>query len=152
MIAKPSGYDDAWLQILMIVVILSEKNQGIPSSGIKFCFWGALVIYASIKLCSYPNLVQLRPGVYIQTLRAEFISELKGKFFFPKKSQVTLKLWTIQTPSISHQLRLCCTQYYFQILNSLPNLKSWNKHWLRALGCLCVTCTSVINRTFMHSE
>ena len=50
MIAKPSGYDDAWLQVLMIVMILREKNQGIPSSGIKFCFWGALVIYASIKL------------------------------------------------------------------------------------------------------
>ena len=36
----------------MIVVILSEKNQGIPSSGIQFCFWGALVIYAGIKLRS----------------------------------------------------------------------------------------------------
>ena len=34
----------------MIAVIISEKNQGIPSSGIQFCFWGALVIYASIKL------------------------------------------------------------------------------------------------------
>ena len=34
----------------MIVVILNEKNQGIPSSGIQFCFWGALVIYAGIKL------------------------------------------------------------------------------------------------------
>ena len=34
----------------MIVVIINEKNQGIPSSGIQFCFWGALVIYASIKL------------------------------------------------------------------------------------------------------
>ena len=38
------------LQALMIVVIINEKNQGIPSSGIQFCFWGALVIYASIKL------------------------------------------------------------------------------------------------------
>ena len=38
------------LQALMIAVILSEKNQGIPSSGIQFCFWGALVIYAGIKL------------------------------------------------------------------------------------------------------
>ena len=34
----------------MVAVILSEKNQGIPSSGIQFCFWGALVIHASIKL------------------------------------------------------------------------------------------------------
>ena len=34
----------------MIAVIISEKNQGIPSSGIQFCFWGALVIYAGIKL------------------------------------------------------------------------------------------------------
>ena len=36
----------------MIAVILSEKNQGIQSSGIQFCFWGALVIYAGIKLRS----------------------------------------------------------------------------------------------------
>ena len=36
----------------MIAVIISEKNQGIPSSGIQFCFWGALVIYAGIKLRS----------------------------------------------------------------------------------------------------
>ena len=36
----------------MIVVILSEKNQGIPSSGIQFSFWGALIIYAGIKLRS----------------------------------------------------------------------------------------------------
>ena len=36
----------------MIAVIISEKNQGIPSSGIQFCFWGALVIYATIKLRS----------------------------------------------------------------------------------------------------
>ena len=136
MIAKPSGYDNVWLQVLMIVVILSDKNQGIPSSGIKFCFWGALVIYAM-----YPNLVQLRPGVYMQILRAEFISGLKGKFFLPKNLRFPLKLWKIQTPSISHQLRLCCAQYYLQILNSLPNLKSWNKHWLRVLDSLCVTCT-----------
>ena len=36
----------------MIAVIISEKNQGIPSSGVQFCFWGALVIYAGIKLRS----------------------------------------------------------------------------------------------------
>ena len=36
----------------MIAVIISEKNKGIPSSGIQFCFWGALVIYAGIKLRS----------------------------------------------------------------------------------------------------
>ena len=36
----------------MIAVILSEKNQGIQSSEIQFCFWGALVIYAGIKLRS----------------------------------------------------------------------------------------------------
>lgn len=34
----------------MMMLILSEKDQGIPSSGIQFCYWGALVIYASIKL------------------------------------------------------------------------------------------------------
>ena len=34
----------------MIAVITSEIRQGIPSSGIQFCFWGALVVYASIKL------------------------------------------------------------------------------------------------------
>ena len=34
----------------MIAVIINEKNQGIPSSGIQFCFWGTLVIYAGIKL------------------------------------------------------------------------------------------------------
>ena len=37
-------------QILMMVVIKSEKNQGIPSSGIQFYFWGALLVYAGIKL------------------------------------------------------------------------------------------------------
>ncbi|XP_065898603.1 multidrug resistance-associated protein 1-like isoform X2 [Dysidea avara] len=37
---------------LMIAVITSEIRQGIPSSGIQFCFWGALVVYASIKLRS----------------------------------------------------------------------------------------------------
>ena len=36
----------------MIAVIRSEICQGIPSSGIQFCFWGALVVYASIKLRS----------------------------------------------------------------------------------------------------
>ena len=36
----------------MIAVITSEIRQGIPSSGIQFCFWGALVVYASIKLRS----------------------------------------------------------------------------------------------------
>ena len=36
----------------MIAVIIIEKNQGVPSSGIQFCFWGALVIYAGIKLRS----------------------------------------------------------------------------------------------------
>ena len=30
--------------------IISEKKQGIPSSGIQFSFWGALLIYAGIKL------------------------------------------------------------------------------------------------------
>ena len=34
----------------MIAVIIDEKRQGIPSSGIQFCFWGALAIYAGIKL------------------------------------------------------------------------------------------------------
>ena len=34
----------------MIALILSEKDQGIPSSGIQFSFWGALIIYAGIKL------------------------------------------------------------------------------------------------------
>ena len=34
----------------MIAVIISEKRQGIPSSGIQFCFWGTLFIYAGIKL------------------------------------------------------------------------------------------------------
>ena len=33
----------------MIAVIIDEKRQGIPSSGIQF-FWGALLIYAGIKL------------------------------------------------------------------------------------------------------
>ena len=36
----------------MIAVITSEIRQGIPSSGIQFCFWGALVVYASVKLRS----------------------------------------------------------------------------------------------------
>ena len=36
----------------MIAVIISEKRQGIPSSGIQFCFWGALIIYSGIKLRS----------------------------------------------------------------------------------------------------
>ena len=37
-------------QTLMIVVIINEKNRGLSSSGIQFYFWGALVVYASIKL------------------------------------------------------------------------------------------------------
>ena len=37
-------------QTLMIVLIINEKNRGLTSSGVQFFFWGALVVYASIKL------------------------------------------------------------------------------------------------------
>ena len=49
----------------MIAVITSEIRQGIPSSGIQFCFWGALVVYASIKLRSLILISQDQvEGVY----------------------------------------------------------------------------------------
>ena len=47
----------------MIAVIISEKNQGIPSSGIQFYFWGALLIYAGIKLRTL--ILLSRDQVYI---------------------------------------------------------------------------------------
>ena len=46
----------------MIAVITSEIRQGIPSSGIQFCFWGALVVYASIKLRSLILISQDQVG------------------------------------------------------------------------------------------
>ena len=52
----------------MIALILSEKNQGIPSSGIQFCFWGALVIYASIKLRTLILLRKDQVCIYVLLL------------------------------------------------------------------------------------
>ena len=49
----------------MIALILSEKNQGIPFSGIQFCFWGALVIYAGIKLRTLILLRKDQVCVYV---------------------------------------------------------------------------------------
>ena len=51
----------------MIAVILKEKNQDIPSSGIQFCFWGALVIYAAIKLRSLILISRDQVCMYVRT-------------------------------------------------------------------------------------
>ena len=61
------------IQAVMILVIISEKNQGIPSSGIQFSFWGALLVYAGIKL--HTLILLSKDQVHISLLTNIFCSE-----------------------------------------------------------------------------
>ena len=74
------------IQALMIAVITSEIRQGIPSSGIQFCFWGALVVYASIKLRSLILLsrdqVQFSIRVLQFNIQFHFQSEVDDMLHF----------------------------------------------------------------------